>query len=88
MQNLFKLFLTYSKLILTVVTCMSLNLTNGQVTYDQDTETNGEYSVGTIAAFICSHGYSLSGSDFSVCKTSRSWNQQVPACNLSIENYN
>ena len=71
--------------ILTTVTCTALNLTNGQITYDQDTATNEEYPVGTIATFTCSHGYSLSGSDLSICQTLRSWNQQVPTCNLSTK---
>ena len=40
------------------------------------------YYVDTMASFSCNHGYSLSGSDSSICQTSEggTWNKQTPSC--------
>ena len=64
----------------TVVTCMSLSLENGQISYN-DTKVNNEYHVDTVATFTCNYGYSLSGSE------SGNWNKETPTCNLSTKNH-
>ena len=40
------------------------------------------YYVNTMASFSCNPGYSLSGSDSSICLMSEggTWNEQTPAC--------
>ena len=73
---------------LSTVTCESITFLNGQVTYDHDTETNGEYAVGTIATFTCNYGYSSFPPVLvlSTCETTSSWDMEAPACNLSTQN--
>ena len=70
----------------TVVTCISLSLENGQISYN-DTQVNNEYHVDTVATFTCNYGYSLSGSESSRCATSGNWNKETPKCNLSTKNH-
>ena len=69
-----------------VVTCTSLSLENGQISYN-DSQVNNEYYVDTVANFTCNYGYSLSGSESSRCVTSGNWNNKTPTCNLSIKNH-
>ena len=40
------------------------------------------YYVDTMASFACNFGYSLSGSDSSICQDSEggTWNEQTPSC--------
>ena len=40
------------------------------------------YYTDTMASFSCNPGYSLSGSDSSICSTSMGgiWNEQTPSC--------
>ena len=65
-----------------VVTCSSLSLTNGQITYDTS-PTNGGYTVDTIASLTCDLGYTLSGSSSITCQPSGNWNQPVAICGES-----
>ena len=46
---------------------------------------NGEYPVDTMASFSCSSGFSLSGSESTVCQMSGHWGQQSPMCNEGKE---
>ena len=36
-----------------------------------------------MASFICDDGYKLSGSNFSVCQTSKTWSEPTPSCTQS-----
>ena len=54
---------------------------NGHVNYST-VNYNGGYPIDTTALFTCDYGYSLSGSDSSICQTSTDWNEQPPTCNL------
>ena len=65
-----------------VVTCASLSLSNGGVSYNKS-PVNGRYPVDTRASFSCTRGYSLSGSSSRTCQTSGNWNQGIPTCNQS-----
>ena len=38
------------------------------------------YHVYTMASFSCNHGYSLSGSDSSICLDSKTWSKPAPSC--------
>ena len=67
------------------VTCESLTIDNGQVNYNVSGVTDGNsdyYYVNTMASFSCNPGYSLSGSDSSICLMSEggTWNEQMPEC--------
>ena len=63
-----------------VVTCVSLSLPNGRVSYNRGA-INGRYPVDTVTSFSCNSGYSRSGSSSRICQTSGDWNQQTPKCN-------
>ena len=67
------------------VTCSSLNLENGGISYNQS-PVNGRYPVDTMASFSCHHGYSLTGSSSTTCLISGNWNQQPPICNHGNRN--
>ena len=69
------------------MTCPALGLEDGEITYNDSQVTTGEYPVDTVATFICSYGYSMSGSQSSKCTTTGSWNEETPTCNLGIENH-
>ena len=71
------------KQITFVVTCTSLTLTNGAVSYNSHPASVARYPVDTVATFSCNHGYSLSGSTSGTCQTSGNWNQATPTCNQS-----
>ena len=49
-----------------------MSLENGDTAYNES-DINGEYPVGTMASFSCSSGFSLSGSDSSICQMSGHW---------------
>ena len=71
--------------ISTAVTCISLTIENGQVTYNASGLTAEDvefYYVNTMASFSCNPGYSLSGSDSNICQTfgGGTWNKQMPEC--------
>ena len=77
-------------IILTAVICESLSIENGQVIYNASGVTSGDvefYYVDTVASFSCNPGYSLSGSDSTICQTSEggTWNEQAPSCIQSDE---
>ena len=65
------------------VTCAELTLSNGGITYSQP-KVNGRYPVNTKATFSCNSRYTRDGSNSSTCNTLGEWDQQTPACNLSI----
>ena len=67
-----------------VVTCTSLSLENGQISYN-DSQLNNDYHVDTVATFTCNYGYTLSGSESSTCLTSGAWSQKTPNCTQSNE---
>ena len=67
------------------MTCESLSIENGQVIYNAQGVTYGDlefYYVDTMASFSCDPGYSLSGSDSSICHASGggTWNQETSTC--------
>ena len=71
--------------IISIVTCGSLNVENGQVNYNATGVTAADvefYYVDTVASFSCNSGYSVSGSDSSICQTFEggTWNEQTPVC--------
>ena len=64
-----------------VIKCLSLTITNGDVTYSQDNLT-----VGTTATYTCDTGYSLMGIPTQQCVEDDQsgpvgvWNGTVPTC--------
>ena len=71
--------------LLFLVTCEPLSIENGQVIYNASGvayEGLDFYYVDTMASFSCNPGYSLCGSDSSICQASGggTWNHQTPAC--------
>ena len=69
-----------------VVTCPTLDLENGEISYDVS-PMNGSYPTGATGSFSCSYGYSLSGTSTRSCDAMGNWNNQdqIPICNLSNE---
>ena len=63
-----------------VVLCGNLSLSNGQVSYDPDSE-NEQYPVGTTASFTCDSGYNLKGPNSRTCQNSGTWTE----CSLYCE---
>ena len=60
-------------------TCPALNIENGKVRYNT-TVADGRYFLYTKATFTCLFGFSVNGSRFTVCQTSRTWNDPTPTC--------
>ena len=44
-----------------------------------------KYHVNTMATFSCDNGYSISGSDSSICQDSGIWDPQTPTCGNEIK---
>ena len=62
-----------------------MSIENGQVNYNASEVTNGDseyYYVDTMASFSCNFGFSLSGSNSSICQISAggTWNPHIPIC--------
>ena len=72
--------------IVTIETCGSLSLTNGQVNYNELPLTSGGYPVGTVASFSCDHGFYLSSIISTTCDVSGTWSQNHPRCIQCNEN--
>ena len=70
--------------IFILVTCSSVSLANGAVSYNQSALTNGMYSLNTKASFTCSSGYKLVGSSSTTCQGQGSWNKDIPTCAKGI----
>ena len=66
--------------IFAVVTCASVSLNNGGVSYNKPSVNNGNYPFNTQASFTCNSGYRLEGSSSSTCQGQGSWNKGVPTC--------
>ena len=67
-----------------VVVCNeSLNLSHGDVSYDNNA-VNGRYPVDTKASFSCDSGYTRYGSTSRICHTSGNWNNKTPTCRKEI----
>ena len=66
-----------------VVICLEPIFPNGGVNYSTEA-VSGSYDVDTMATFLCTHGYSLSGSSSRTCQTSGNWEQPIPTCIQSI----
>ena len=76
-------FITRFHYILTSVSCPAVNLDNGRVNYDQSVVYRFfglKYPVDTVPTFSCDAGYTLSGSELSICQNSSTWNQKTPTC--------
>ena len=76
-------------MIFIIVTCVTLNLENGQVKYNESVVPNKGYPFGTMASFTCNCGYYLSGLESSTCQFYGHWCWGPPVCkqckkNLSI----
>ena len=74
-----------SKYTLNVVTCEALSLENGHIAYNESSDINGQYPVDTMASFSCSSGFSLTGSESSICQMSGHWRQQSQMCKAGKE---
>ena len=61
------------------VTCSTLSLQNGRVSYDKDPADDGHYPVNTIATFTCDDEHYLDGDSAATCESSSTWSQQ-PMC--------
>ena len=68
--------------IFSIVTCPTLSLVNGEITYNASQGNEG-YPVDTRASFMCNLGYTLSGFSSSTCQISGHWNQASPICGES-----
>ena len=67
------------------VTCGSLSLSHGSVSYNQSSVGNGKYPVHTKATFSCNYGYRHSGDKTRRCKLSGSWSlKHSPTCTQGI----
>ena len=67
------------------VTCSTINIQNGDVSYNI-IQVNGGYPSGTVAHFSCSSQSTLSGSNSSTCQSagnSANLNPQEPTCDIS-----
>ena len=64
------------------MTCPTLSLANGEITYNASLANTG-YPVDTCASFMCNLGYTLSGFSSSSCQTSGNWNQASTICEES-----
>ena len=67
--------------IIIAVTCETLSLGNGTVTYNESQVTNQGYPMYTNASLSCDHGYNLSVSNTRICQTLGHWHQESPTCN-------
>ena len=63
-----------------VVTCETLNLENGNVSYNESLIPNKGYHVGTMASFTCNSGYCLTGLELSICQSFGHWCWGPPIC--------
>ena len=76
--------------MLIVVTCNSLSLQNGNITYNESRVPNegplDVYPVDTLASFMCDRGYNPVGPESIICQTSGNWDGQVPTCNQGTQN--
>ena len=61
------------------VTCTSLTLINGDVSYSISA-IDGRYPVGSTASFTCSDGYIRNGLDSSTCMITGEWMDELPTC--------
>ena len=73
--------------MLNVVLCKALSLKNGDIAYNESSDINGEYPVGTVASFLCNSGFSICGSKSSTCQMSGNWGQQSQICNAGKESF-
>ena len=78
--------------IFIIVACTVRHLTNGKVIYDKPEIGSqflfpGYYRVDTRVFFSCDNGYVLSGSSYSICLPSGTWNLQTPTCGNKIKYY-
>ena len=61
------------------VTCASLTLVNGDVSYSTSS-IDRSYPVGTTASFTCGDGYRRYGSGSNFCQTTGEWTGELPTC--------
>ena len=61
------------------VTCTSLTLINGDVSYSTSA-VDGRYPVGSTVYFTCSDGYMRNGLDSSTCNITGEWMDELPTC--------
>ena len=67
------------------MTCPTLSLSNGHVTYDRDQLDNGRYPVNTRATLACDGAYRLDGPLMRNCQPSGDWDQQTTTCTYGNE---
>ena len=75
--------------LLSLVTCETLTLENGNVTYNTSLVDNG-YLATTTASFSCHVGYTVSGPLSRMCQESGDWTGTNPRCvqGDEINNFN
>ena len=67
-------------------TCMDLmNPQNGAIMYSGPDSPNAR-SVGTVATYSCSSGYTLNGAMTQTCMTGGTWSGPVPSCTGNYSN--
>ena len=71
----------------TAIFCDALELINGQVSYLNDTGPPFEFN--TLASLSCNEGYSLIGSEFTICRgngnsTVGEWSGNNTFCHIGI----
>ena len=61
------------------VTCASLTLINGDVSYSTSA-IGGRYPVGITASFTCNNRYRIYGLGSISCQTTGEWTGELPTC--------
>ena len=67
---------TYDDNIVTVETCGSFSVANGQVHYSQSPLASGGYPVGTVGTWTCNYGFYKFYSFSTTCGSSGTWSHQ------------
>ena len=70
--------------IFPVVTCPPVSLENGEVHYD-NSSLDGNYRINTKAFISCDDAFKRSGSLFSMCQNSGTWEPEIATCEEGIE---
>ena len=71
--------------IIVAEACGGIELVHGQASYNTSRipYLGSRYYPGTMASFTCDDGYSLSGSESSICQASGDWDP-IPTCGNDI----
>ena len=69
----------FTQKFLYAVICSPVSMGNGDVSYNQSPQNDGNYPVNTRASFKCNALYYLNGPSSSTCTTERVWGD-IPTC--------